>query len=233
VTEAALLLREIAASGAAPAFHFYVFPATPIVRHGSDAMKDEYLPSIARGEIVMAFGITEPSAGTDTSRITTKAEKKGDKWIINGKKVWTTNAQNASHILLLTRTSPRIDEWPLDGMTLLFAPLDREYCTIRAIKKLGRSAVDSNEVFINDFEADDSHAIGEVGQGFKYLLDGLNPGRVVIAMESVGMGQAALRLAVNYAGQRVMFERPIGAYQAVAHPLAEAWARLEAASSWP
>lgn len=233
VTEAALLLREIAASGAgisgASAFHFYVFPATPIVRHGSNLMKETYLPSIARGEIVMAFGITEPNAGTDTSRITTKAEKKGDKWIINGQKVWTTNAQNASHILLLTRTSPRNDEQPLDGMTLFFTPLDRERCTVRAIKKLGRSAVDSNEVFINDLEADGSHVVGEVGQGFRYLLDGLNPERIVIAMESIGMGQAALRLAVNYAGERVMFGRPIGAYQAVAHPLADSWAKLEAA----
>jgi len=233
VTEAALLLREIAASGAgisgASAFHFYVFPATPIVRHGSEQMKADYLPAIARGEIMMAFGITEPNAGTDTSRITTRADRRDDKWIINGQKVWTTNAQNASHILLLTRTSPRTDERPLDGMTLFFVPLDRERCTVRAIKKLGRAAVDSNEVFINDLQADDSHVIGEVGQGFRYLLDGLNPERIVIAMESVGMGQAALRLATNYARERVMFERPIGAYQAVAHPLADAWTKLEAA----
>lgn len=233
VTEAALLLREIAASGAgisgASAFHFYVFPATPIVRHGSPEMKAEYLPAIARGEIMMAFGITEPNAGTDTSRITTRAERHGDKWLINGQKVWTTNAQNASHILLLTRTSPRRDERPLDGMTLFFAPLDRERCEVRAIKKLGRAAVDSNEVFINDLEADDGHVVGEVGEGFRYLLDGLNPERIVIAMESVGMGQAALRLATSYARERVMFDRPIGAYQAVAHPLADAWAKLEAA----
>lgn len=233
VTEAALLLREIAASGAgisgASAFHFYVFPATPIVRHGSAEMKSAYLPAIARGEIVMAFGITEPTAGTDTSRINTRAERRGDGWVINGQKVWTTNAQNASHILLLTRTSPREEAHPLDGMTLFFVPLDRDYCEIRTIKKLGRAAVDSNEVFLTDLPADDSHVIGEVGQGFRYLLDGLNPERIVIAMESIGMGQAALRLATNYARERVMFERPIGAYQAVAHPLAEAWARLEAA----
>jgi len=233
VTEAALLLREIAASGAgisgASAFHFYVFPAMPIVRHGSAAMKSAFLPAIARGEIMMAFGITEPNAGTDTSRITTKAVRRGEKWIINGQKVWTTNAQNASHILLLTRTSPRTDERPLEGMTLFFAPLDREHCDVRVIKKLGRAAVDSNEVFINDLEADDSHVVGDVGQGFRYLLDGLNPERIVIAMESIGMGQAALRLATNYANERIMFERPIGTYQAVAHPLADSWAKLEAA----
>ncbi len=234
VTEAALLLREIAASGAgisgASAFHFYVFPAMPIVRHGSEEMKRTFLPSIARGEITMAFGITEPTAGTDTSRIATRAERRGSTWVINGQKVWTTNAQNASHILLLTRNEPRDPERPLDGMTLFFAPLDRERCTVRPIKKLGRAAVDSNEVFITDLEAEDSHVVGEVGQGFRYLLDGLNPERIVIAMESVGMGQAALRLATEYAKERVMFERPIGAYQAVAHPLAESWARLEAAS---
>lgn len=233
VTEAALLLREIAASGAgisgASAFHFYVFPAMPIVRHGTPEMKAAFLPAVARGEITMAFGITEPDAGTDTSRITTRAERRGERWVINGQKVWTTNAQNASHILLLTRTSPRDDAHPLEGMTLFFAPLDRERCTVRPIKKLGRSAVDSNEVFINDLEADDSHVVGEVGRGFRYLLDGLNPERIVIAMESIGMGQAALRLATGYARERVMFGRPIGAYQAVAHPLAEAWARLEAA----
>ena len=233
VTEAALLLREIAASGAgisgASAFHFYVFPALPIVRHGSTEMKAQYLPTIARGEIMMAFGITEPNAGTDTSRITTRAERRGNKWIINGQKVWTTNAQNASHILLLTRTSPRDPAQPLEGMTLFFAPLDREHCEVRAIKKLGRAAIDSNEVFINDLEADDSHVVGEVGNGFRYLLDGLNPERIVIAMESIGMGQAALRLATQYANERVMFERPIGTYQAVAHPLAESWAKLEAA----
>ena len=233
VTEAALLVREIAASGAgmsgASAIHFYVFPATPIVRHGSPEMKATFLPAIARGEITMAFGVTEPNAGTDTSRITTRAERRGDKWIINGQKVWTTNAQNASHILLLTRTTLRTEERPLDGMTLFFAPLDRQHCTIRAIKKLGRAAVDSNEVFFNDLEADDSHIVGEVGQGFRYLLDGLNPERIVIAMESVGIGQAAIRLATGYVRERVMFGRPIGAYQAVAHPLADAWTKLEAA----
>jgi acyl-CoA dehydrogenase len=233
LTEAALLLREIAASGAgisgASAIHFYVFPAAPIVRHGSAQMKERYLPSMAKGEILMAFGITEPTAGTDTSRISTRAVRHYNGWLINGQKVWTTNAQNASHILLLTRTAPRTDERPLDGMTLFFVPLDREHCDVRLIKKLGRAAVDSNEVFINDLPATDDDIVGEEGRGFYHLLDGLNAERIVIAMESIGMGQAALRLAIQYANERVMFERPIGTYQAVAHPLADRWAHLQAA----
>lgn len=233
ITEAGLLLREVAASGAgtsgASAIHFYVFPISPIIRHGSPEMRAEFLPQVARGELLTAFGVTEPSAGTDTSRITTRAVRTDGGWLINGQKVWTTNAQNASHILLLTRTSPRRDARPLDGMTLFFVPLDRSRCTVRPIKKLGRAAIDSNEVFINDLAARDEDIVGEEGQGFFHLLDGLNPERIVIAMESVGIGQAALRLASDYARQRVVFDRPIGSFQAVAHPLADCWAHLQAA----
>lgn len=233
IREAGLLLREIAASGAgtsgASAIHFYVFPVAPIIRHGSDSMKAEFLPRMARGEILTAFGVTEPNAGTDTSRITTRAVRDGGRWRINGQKVWTTNGQNASHILLLTRTSPRDPARPLEGMTLFFVPLDRTRCTVRSIKKLGRAAVDSNEVFINDLEASDADIVGEVGRGFSHLLDGLNPERIVIAMESIGIGQAALRLATDYARTRIIFEKPIGRFQAIAHPLADCWARLKAA----
>lgn len=233
LTEAALLLREVAASGAgisgAAAIHFYMFPPAPVIHHGSDAMRGEFLPHVAAGKMLIAFGVTEPDAGSDTSRITTTAVKRGDGWVINGKKTWTTNAQNASHILLLTRTSPRSDDRPLTGMTLFLVPLDRERCTVRIIEKLGRAAVDSNEVFIDDLPASDEDIVGEEGKGFYHLISGLNPERVVIAMEAIGMGVAALRLASNYARDRVVFQRPIGAYQAVAHPLAESWARLEAA----
>ena len=233
VTEAALLLREVAASGAgtsgASAVHFYVFPPAPIIHHGSIAMRDRVLPEVARGNLLMAFGITEPNAGTDTSRITTRAVREGDRWIINGQKVWTTNGQNASHILLLTRTSPRDDERTLDGMTLFFVPLDRERCTVRPIKKLGRAAIDSNEVFIDNLVATDDDVVGEVGQGFRHLLDGLNPERIVLAMEAVGIGMAAIRLASEYAKQRVVFNHPIGSYQAIAHPLANSWAHLQGA----
>lgn len=233
VTEAALLLREVAASGAgtsgASAIHFYVFPPAPIIHHGSDEMKARVLPKVATGELLMAFGVTEPDAGTDTSSITTRAVREGDHWVISGQKVWTTNGQNASHILLLTRTTPRDAEHPLEGMTLFFVPLDRERCTVRVIKKLGRACVDSNEVFIDGLIAHDEDVVGEVGKGFRHLLDGLNPERIVIAMESIGMGKAALRLASEYARQRVVFGNPIGSYQAVAHPLASCWAYLEGA----
>jgi hypothetical protein len=192
-------------------------------------MKQRYLPLLARGELLMAFGVTEPTSGVDTSRIRTKAERRGDRWVINGQKVWTTNAQNAKKILLLARTSPRDEKRPLDGMTLFFADLDRKHCDVRVIDKLGRAAVDSNEVFIEGLEVADEDVVGEVGKGFHYLLDGLNPERIVVGMEAIGIGRAALKLAVEYANTRVVFDRPIGKNQAVAHPLAENWIRLEAA----
>ncbi len=209
--------------------HFYVFPLTPIIRHGSEYLKRTYLPRAARGELLVAFGVTEPSAGTDTSRISTTATREGGRWVIRGQKVWTTNAQNAERILLLARTSPRRDDAPLEGLTLFFPALDREKCTIRKIEKLGRAAVDSNEVFIDGLEATDEEVVGQVGRGFYHLLDGLNPERVVIALEAVGIGQWAIDYAANYARGRIVFDRPIGQNQAVAHPLAEVWAELQAA----
>ena len=233
VTEAAIMLEEIAASGAgmagASAIHFYVFPPAPILRHGSEEMKRKYLPALAAGELLMAFGVTEPTAGVDTSRITTRAEKIDGGFRVNGQKVWTTNGQNASKILLLTRTSPRDEARPLEGMTLFFTDLNRERITVREIEKLGRAAVDSNELFIDNLEVPDEDVVGEVGQGFRYLLDGLNPERIVVGIEGIGLGQAALELATKYANERVVFDRPIGKNQAVAHPLADSWMRLEAA----
>ncbi|MFD9667711.1 acyl-CoA dehydrogenase family protein [Rhodococcus sp. NPDC059968] len=233
LTESAVMLHEVAASGAgtggASAIHFYIFPPGPILRHGSEEMKRKYLPDVAAGKLLMAFGVTEPGAGVDTSRITTRATKVDGGWSITGQKVWITNAQNAQRILLLARTSPRDDARPLDGMTLFFTDLDREKVVIREIEKLGRSCIDSNELFIDELIATDDEVVGEVGRGFYYLLDGLNPERIVVAMEQVGLGRAALDLAVNYANTRVVFDRPIGKNQAVAHPLADSWVRLHAA----
>jgi alkylation response protein AidB-like acyl-CoA dehydrogenase len=233
LTEAGLLLHGVGRSGAgtsgASAIHFYIFPLTPVVRHGSDYLKQAYLPLAAKGQLLCAFGVTEPTAGTDTSRITTRAERHNDRWIVNGQKVWTTNAQNAERILLLARTSPRRDEKPLEGLTLFFTKLDRTACTVRRIDKLGRSAVDSNEVFIDNLEVPDEDVVGQVGRGFYHLLDGLNPERVVNALEAIGMGQWAVEYASDYARERRVFDRPIGQNQAVAHPLAHAWAELEAA----
>lgn len=233
ITESAVMLHEVAASGAgtsgASALHFYIFPPGPIIRHGSEEMKRKYLPKIASGELLMAFGVTEPTAGVDTSRITTKATKTDDGWVINGQKVWITNAQNAHRILILARTSPRTEEKPLAGMTLFFTDLDRERITVREIEKLGRSCIDSNELFIDDLKVSDDEVVGEVGKGFYYLLDGLNPERIVVAAEQIGLGRAALEIATKYANERVVFDRPIGKNQAVAHPLADSWIRLMAA----
>lgn len=231
--EAAVMMAEISASGGGmsggSAIHFYVFPPAPIVRYGSEEMKRKYLPKLASGEMLTAFGITEPTAGVDTSRIKTKATKVDGGWVINGQKVFITNAQNADRILLLARTSPRRDDKPLYGMTIFFAELDRDHVTVREIDKLGRAAIDTNELFIDNLFVSDEDVVGEIDKGFYYIIDGLNPERIVVAMEGVGLGRAALDIGTEYAKNRVVFDRPIGQNQAVAHPLADSWIRLEAA----
>jgi acyl-CoA dehydrogenase len=233
VTEAALMLHEICAAGAgtsgASPVHFYMFPPMPLVKHGTEDLKRRMLPRIATGEIVMSFGVTEPNAGTDTSRINTTAERRGDRFVVNGRKVWNTNAQNATHMLLLARTAPRDDVKPFKGLTLFFTEFDRSKITVRVIEKLGRAAVDSNEIFIDGLEIPVENVVGEVGSGFYHLLDSLNPERVMTAIEAVGIGRAALERATQYAKERVVFDRPIGQNQAIAHPLAMAWAKLETA----
>jgi alkylation response protein AidB-like acyl-CoA dehydrogenase len=233
VTEAAVLLHEICAAGAgtsgASPVHFYMFPPMPLVRHGSPDLCRRYLPRIATGEIIMSFGVTEPNAGTDTSRIQTTATRHGDRYVVDGRKVWNTNAQHATHTLLLARTSPRDPARPFAGLTLFFTAFDRSRITVREIEKLGRAAVDSNEIFIDGLEVPEGDVVGEVGRGFYHLLDSLNPERVFTAIEAVGIGRAALERAVQYAKERVVFDRPIGQNQAIAHPLAAAWARLEVA----
>jgi acyl-CoA dehydrogenase len=235
VIEASIMMHEICASGAgtsgASPIHFYVFPPTPVIKFGTEAQKRKHLPGICTGETVMAFGVTEPNAGTDTSRIQTRAERRGDRFIVNGRKVWNTNAQEATHILLLARTAPREDDpkRPVRGMTLFFTPFDRSKIAVREIEKLGRAAVDSNEIFIDGLEVPEEDVVGEVGMGFYHLLDSLNPERVFTGIEAVGIGRAALARAVQYARERVVFDRPIGQNQAIAHPLAQAWAKLETA----
>ena len=235
VTEGALMLHEICAAGAgtsgASPIHFYLFPPMPLIKHGSEALKRKYLPRIASGEIVMSFGVTEPNAGTDTSRVQTRAERAGDRFVVDGRKVWNTNAQHATHILLLARTAPRDPAKPFAGLTLFFTEFDRARITAREIEKLGRAAVDSNEIFIDGLEVPVENVVGEVGRGFYHLLDSLNPERIFTGIEAVGIGRAALERAVQYAKERVVFDRPIGQNQAIAHPLALAWARLEAAEA--
>jgi alkylation response protein AidB-like acyl-CoA dehydrogenase len=199
VTEAALMLHEICAAGAgttgASPVHFYLFPPLPIVKHGTEDLKRRLLPRFATGEILMSFGVTEPDAGTDTSRIQTFAERRGDRFVVNGRKVWNSHAWEASHILLLARTAPRDARRPFSGITLFATDFDRTRITARRIEKLGRAAVDSNEIFIDGLEIPTDDVVGEVGQGFYHLLDSLNPERIMTAVEAVGIGRAALDLA--------------------------------------
>jgi alkylation response protein AidB-like acyl-CoA dehydrogenase len=233
VTEAAIVLHEICAAGAgtsgASPVHFYMFPPMPLVKHASEDLKRRILPKLAAGDALMSFGVTEPNAGTDTSRITTFAERRGDRFVVNGRKVWNTMAGEATHLLLLARTAPRDAAKPFGGITLFVADFDRSKITVRPIEKLGRAAVDSNEVFIDGLEIPVDNVVGEVGRGFYHLIDSLNPERILTAIEAVGIGRAALERAVQYAKERVVFDRPIGQNQAIAHPLAAAWAKLELA----
>jgi acyl-CoA dehydrogenase len=234
ITEASLILGEICASGAgtsgASPVHFSVFPPQPIIKYGSEEMKRQHLPKIASGEMKMAFSVTEPNAGTDTPHIETTAVRDGDEWVINGRKIWCSNAQNADRVLILTRTTPiEASSRRTKGMTLFFSDLDRDAIQLRLIHKMGRHAVDSNELFIDDFRVPHTDIVGEEGEGFYHLIDGLNPERIVIAAEAIGIGKAALHKAVQYAKDRTVFGRPIGKNQGIQFPLAEAYARLEAA----
>ncbi len=235
VTEAVLMLEAICASGAglsgASPVHFAVFPPMPIIRHGSEGLRRRILPEIAGGRLSLAFGVTEPNAGTDTSRIETVARRDGAGWVVKGRKVWTSNARHSAKMLLLARTTPYESAGPrkLDGLTLFVADLDPRTVEIREIEKLGRAAVDSNELIIDGLRVADEDVVGEVGRGFHHLLDSLNPERVLVAGEAVGIGRVALERAAAYARERVVFGRPIGQNQGVAHPLALAWARLEGA----
>jgi len=235
ITEAAAVLEEVAASGAAmngcSAVHTSMFGMNPVVRHGSDELCDAYLPQVVDGRLHVAFGVTEPDAGTDTTAITTRARLEGDHYLVRGRKVWMTKAPYCQKVLLLVRTTPLEEvERRTHGLTLLLADLQRPEVTITPIDKLGRNAVVSCEVLFDDLEVPVDHRVGEEGQGFRYLLDGLNPERVLIAAEAIGIGRAALAKAVGYARERVVYGRPIGTNQGIAFPLADAYAHLHAAA---
>lgn len=234
LVEASILVQEIAASGAAmngcSALHLTIFGMNPVVRHGSEELRARVLPRVTSGDLHVAFAVTEPDAGTDTARISTFARREGDEYVVSGRKVWISKAQEAEKLLLLTRTTPFEEvAKPTDGMTLFLADLDPETVSVRPIEKLGRNAVGSNELFIDGLRVPAADRVGEEGKGFRYLLDGLNPERILLAHESVGIGKAALRRATRYAAERVVFDRPIGMNQGVQFPLADALARLEAA----
>jgi len=234
ITEASLVLEEVAASGAAmngaTSLHLSIFGMHPVVKYGSEEMKQKYLPRVAKGDLHVAFGVTEPDAGTDTSSITTSARLEGDNYLVKGRKVWTTKALQSEKVLLLVRTTDKeATESRTGGMTLLLADLQRDEVSISPIDKLGRNAVATCEVVYDDLPVLLSDRVGEEGKGFRYLLDGLNAERILIAAEALGIGRAAMVKAVAYANERVVFGRPIGKNQGVAFPLAEAKMRLDAA----
>ena len=234
ITEASIMLEEIAASGAAmngcSAVHLSIFGMEPVRRYASPELAREVLPRVAAGDLHVAFGVTEPDAGTDTSSITTRAVRDGDSYVVTGAKVWTSKALYCEMCLLLVRTTPKEEcKKPTDGLTLLLVDLQKPEVNIRAIPKLGRNAVVSCEVRYDGLRVPVSRRIGEEGDGFRYLLDGLNPERILIASEALGIGRAAVAKATAYAKDRVVFGRPIGKNQGIAFPLAEAHMQLHAA----
>ena len=235
ITEAALMMRTVSESGAcmsgASAIHLNVFGLNPVVVFGTPEQKERMLPAIIKAEARACFGVTEPDAGLNTTKISTRAKRDGNKYIIHGKKIWTSTAQVATKILLITRTTPIEDcKKPTDGLTLFYTDFDRKYIEVREIEKMGRKCVDSNQVFFDGLPIPEEDRIGEEGKGFYYLLHGLNPERVLGGAACVGIGRAALRKASNYAKERIVFDRPIGQNQGIQHPLAENWCEVEAAN---
>jgi acyl-CoA dehydrogenase len=234
ISEAAVVVEEIAASGAAmngcSAIHLSIFGMNPIVKYGSAEMRDRYLPQVAGGDLHVAFGVTEPDAGTDTTSIRTRAWHDGDEYVVRGRKVWMTKASYCERCLLLVRTTP-LEEVTrrTEGLSLLFVDLHSPGVDVRPIAKVGRNAVESCEVTFDDVRVPAGDLVGSEGRGFAYLLDGLNPERILVAAEALGIGKVALRRAVAYANSRVVYGHPIGQNQGIAFPLAEAHARLYAA----
>ena len=234
VTEAAVMMQAVTSSGggysAASAIHINMFGPHSIVVHGTPEQRERWLPPLIRGDQKACFGVTEPDAGLDTTSLTTFAARTNAGYRVNGRKMWTSTGQVADKILLLTRTTAKADcKRPTDGMTLFYTDLDRTKVEVRRIHKMGRNAVDSNAVFIDDLFVPDEDRVGEEGHGFRYILDSLNPERVLVASEAIGVGRDALRRATQYAKDRVVFGRPIGMNQGIQHPLAECWALLESA----
>lgn len=234
VVEAAVMLHAASSSGggfsAASAIHINMFGPHAIVVHGTAEQKERWLRPLIRGEQKACFGLTEPDAGLDTTSLKTFATAVPGGYRVNGRKMWTSTGQVAHKILLLTRTTAKKDcKRPSEGMTLFYTDLDRTKVEVRRIRKMGRNAVDSNAVFIDDLFVPEEDRVGEEGQGFKYILDSLNPERILIASEAIGVGQDALQRASQYARERVVFGRPIGQNQGIQHPLAECWTYLESA----
>jgi acyl-CoA dehydrogenase len=233
ITEAALMMQAISESGAgfsgASAVHMNIFGLNPVVVFGTEEQKSRWLPPLIRGEHKACFAVTEPDAGLNTAKIATTARRDGDRYILRGRKIWISTAQVAEKMLILARTAESGDK-ATDGLSLFYTALDRRFVEAREIDKMGRKSVDSNLLFIEDLPVAAADRIGEEGKGFDCILHGLNPERILIAAEAIGLGRAALRCGVAYAKERVVFDRPIGQNQAIQHPLAHCWMELEAAN---
>lgn len=233
ITEAAIMMRTISASGAgmsgASAIHMNIFGLHPVVVNGTPEQQQRWLPPLIAGTEKACFGVTEPNTGLNTLQLKTRAVRRGDRYVVDGRKIWISTAQVAHKILLLARTAEHDPTAPSRGLSLFYTDLDRDRIEVREIDKHGRKAVDSNQLFIDGLEIPVEDRIGEEGRGFEYILHGLNPERVLIAAEAIGLGRIALQRATQYAKDRIVFDRPIGKNQAVQHPLAERWIELEAA----
>ncbi|MBX9825539.1 MAG: acyl-CoA/acyl-ACP dehydrogenase [Xanthobacteraceae bacterium] len=235
VTEAALLMQAVAESGAgmsgASALHMNIFGLNPVVVFGSDEQKRRALPPLIAGKDKACFAVTEPNVGLDTLKLRTKAVRDGDRYILSGQKIWISTAQVTNKMLILARTTPLEDvSRRTEGLSLFYTDLDRRFVEVREIPKMGRSAVDSNELFIDRLPVPVADRIGDEGRGFEYILHGMNPERILIGAEGIGLGRAAIRRATAYARDRIVFDRPIGENQAIQHPLAACWMQLEAAN---
>jgi acyl-CoA dehydrogenase len=226
IQEAAVMMQAIAESGAgfsgASAVHMNIFGLNPVVVFGDKNQKQRMLPPLIQGKHRACFAVTEPNTGLNTRALKVKAEKRGDKYIVSGQKVWISTAQVAEKVLLLARAEA--------GLTLFYTDFDRKHIEVREIDKMGRHAVDSNQVFFDGLPVPEADRIGEEGKGFEYILHGMNPERILIAAELVGLGRCAVARAAKYAKERIVFDRPIGKNQAIQHPLAVNWANLEAAN---
>ena len=215
ITEAAIIVEAIARCGpglsGASSVHFNIFGLHPVVVFGNAEQKARWLPPLIAGQHKACFAVTEPNTGLNTLKLKTTAVRRGDRYVVHGQKVWISTAQVANKVLLLARTTAveQLDK-PSGGLSLFFTDLDRTKVEVREIDKMGRKAVDSNQVFIDGLEIPVEDRIGEEGRGFEYILHGINPERVLVSAEAIGIGRGALRRATQYARERVVFDRPIG-----------------------
>jgi acyl-CoA dehydrogenase len=235
ISEAAIVMRAISESGAglsgASAVHMNIFGLHPVVVSGSAEQKARWLPPLIAGKEKACFAVTEPDTGLNTLKLKTQAVRRGDHYLVKGQKIWISTAQVANKMLLLARTSPSEEgRASRKGLSLFYCDLDRKAVEVREIAKMGRKAVDSNQLFIDDLRIPIEDRIGEEGSGFDYILHGMNPERILIAAEAIGLGRVALKRAARYANERIVFDRPIGQNQGIQHPLAQCWMELEAAN---